>query len=78
MSGLLVSMHVCMYVQYTGMCPDLGERWLHKEILSLPNLVILKNYAQIVSRIPCRHFISCKVTSKTKHFHSSRYFNTSQ
>ena len=25
-------------------------------------------YAQIVSRIPCRHFVLCKVASKIKHF----------
>ena len=30
---------------------------------------------QIVSRIPCRHFVLCKVASKTKHFHSCRYFS---
>ena len=32
------------------------------------------------SWIPCRHFVSCEVASKTKHFHSltSRYFITSQ
>ena len=46
----------------TGMCPGLGEWWLHKG----PKFNI---YAQAVSRIPCRHFVLCKVASKTKHFH---------
>ena len=50
------------------MCPGLGEWWLHKEVLNLLNLVIFNIYAQTVSRIPCRHFILCKVASKTKHF----------
>ena len=27
----------------------------------------LNKYAQIVSNIPCRHFVLCKVASKTKH-----------
>ena len=31
---------------------------------------LLNIYAQTVSRIPCRHFVLCKVASKTKHFHS--------
>ena len=56
--------------QNTGMCPGLGEWWLHKEVSNLRNLVIFYFYAQIVSRIPCRHFILCTVASKTKHFHS--------
>ena len=30
--------------------------------------MIFSIYAQVVSRIPCRHFILCKVASKTKHF----------
>ena len=48
------------------MCPGLGE-WcrLHKEVLNLQNLVIFNIYAQTVSRIPCRHFVLCKVASKT-------------
>ena len=50
------------------MCSGLGEWWLHKGVLNLQNLVIFNIYAQIVSRIPCRHFILCKVASKTKHF----------
>ena len=50
------------------MCSSLGESWLHKGILNLRNLVIFNIYAQIVSRIPWRHFVLCKVASKTKHF----------
>ena len=49
------------------MCPGLEEWWLHKIILNLRNLVIFNIYAQIVSRIPWRHFVLCKVASKTKH-----------
>ena len=47
------------------MCPGLGEWWLHKGVLNLQNLVIFNIYAQIVSRIPCRHF---EMASKTKYF----------
>ena len=63
---------VCTYIRicYEGMCPGLGEWWLHKGVLNLRNLVIFTIYAQAgVSRIPCRHFL-CKMASKTKHFHS--------
>ena len=42
------------------MCPGLGEWSLHKGILNLRNLVIFNVYAQIVTRIPCRHFILCE------------------
>ena len=48
------------------MCPGLGEWSLHKGILkgvlNLRNLVI---YPQIVSMVPCRHLVLCKVASKT-------------
>ena len=47
------------------MFPGLEAWWLHKGVLNLRNLVI---FAQTVSRIPCRHFVLCKVASKTKHF----------
>ena len=30
--------------------------------------MIFNIYAHIVTRIPCRHFVLCKVASKTKHF----------
>ena len=50
------------------MCPGLGGWWLHKLVLNLQNFVIFNIYAQTVSRIPCRHFVLCKVASKTKHF----------
>ena len=53
-----------------GMHPGLGEWWLHKGVLNLRHLVIFNIYVQTVSRIPCRHFVLCKVASKTKHFHS--------
>ena len=36
--------------------------------INLQNLVIFNIYAQTVSRIPCRHFVLCKVVGKTKHF----------
>ena len=52
------------------MCPGLGGWWLHKEALNIRNLVIFNIYDQIVSRIPCIHFVLCKMASKTKHFHS--------
>ena len=50
------------------MCPGLGEWWLHKGVLNLQNFVIFNVYTQIVSRIPCKHIILCKVASKTTHF----------
>ena len=37
------------------MCPGLRDRWLHKKVLSLQNLVIFNIYDPTVSRIPCRH-----------------------
>ena len=43
------------------MCSGLGEWWLHKEVLNLRDLVIFNIYAQTVSRIPCTHFVLCKV-----------------
>ena len=46
---------------HTGMCPGLGEWWLHKEVINLRNLVIFNPYA----RIPCRHFVLCTVASIT-------------
>ena len=46
------------------MCPGLGEWWLHKIGLNLRNLVCTGPYAQTVSRIPCRHFVLCKMASK--------------
>ena len=46
-------------------CTGLEAWWLHKGVLNLRNLAI---FAQTVSRIPCRHFVLCKVASKTKHF----------
>ena len=48
------------------MCPGLGEWWLRKEVLNFRSLVIFNMYAHTVSRIPCRHFVLCKVASKTK------------
>ena len=50
------------------MYPGLGGWWLHKEVLNLRNLVIFNMYAQTVSRIPCGHFVLCKVASKIKYF----------
>ena len=32
----------------SGMCPDLGEWWLHKGVVILQNLMIFNIYAQIV------------------------------
>ena len=32
--------------------------------------MIFNIYAHIVSKIACRHFVLCKVASKTKHFQS--------
>ena len=45
------------------MCPGLRGWWLHKGVLNLRNFVIFNIYAQAVSKIPCRHFILCKVAS---------------
>ena len=39
----------------------------YKGVLNLRNLI---SNAQTVSRIPCKHFVLCKVASKTTHFHS--------
>ena len=50
--------HTCMHAYihtYTGMCPDLGEWWLHKGVLNVRNLVIFNIYAQTA----CRHFYFC-------------------
>ena len=39
-------------------------------VLKLRSLMIFNIYAHIVSEIACRHFVLCKVASKTKHFQS--------
>ena len=49
----------------TFYCQGLGEWRLHEEILHLATGCI---YAQTVSRFACRHFVLCKVASKTKRF----------
>ena len=53
-----------------GMCPGLGERWLHKEILNLATGCI---YAQTSMLKLCLgllvHTLFCvKMANKTKHF----------
>ena len=47
------------------MCPGLREWWLQNGVLNLHNLVIFNIYTVTVSRIPCRHFVLCKVAGKT-------------
>ena len=65
---------LCIYTKLqvgeAVMCPDLGEWWLHKEVLNIQNLVIFNMYSRTVSRIPCIHFDLCKVASKANHFYS--------
>ena len=55
---------------YAGMCPGLREWWLQNGVLNFHNLVIFNIYTPTVSRIPCRHFVLCKVAGITKHLHS--------
>ena len=57
-------------IHLAGMCPGLREWWLQNGVLNLHNLVIFNIYTPTVSRIPCRHFVLCKVAGKTKHLHS--------
>ena len=39
-------------------------------VLNLRKLVIFNIYTPTVPRIPCRHFVLCKVAGKTKRLHS--------
>ena len=50
-------MYAIVIILCTGMCPSLGEWWLHKGVLNLATGYI---YAQTVSRFPCTHFVLCK------------------